>query len=147
MELKINIDDEMFNKLVEVRDDILTEDVMKELLIEGAKQYFTSEEFYSKMSNSFFYENGGYYGPKYYELTAFAKEWLKSCITPEDLNISKEKLLEVIDKDSKEILYKALSEIILNGIFNNNIVYDHLANAARSEIANQMDYIIGRAKE
>lgn len=147
MELKININDEMFNKLVEVKDDILTRDVMNELLIEGAKQYFTSEEFYSKMSNSLFYENGGYYGPKHYELTAFAKELLKSNITPEDLNVSKEKILEVIDNNSKEILYKGLSQIIIDGIFNNDVIRDHLSQAARNEIAGQMEYIIQSTKQ
>ena len=147
MELKINIDDEMFNKLVEVKDEVLTEDVKKELLIEGAKQYFTSEEFYSKMSNSFFYESGSCYGPKHYELTAFAKELLKSNITPEDLNVSKEKILEVIDNNSKEILYKGLAQIIIDGIFNNDIIRDHLSQAARNEIAGQMEYIVNCTKQ
>ncbi len=132
MEIKIEIDNEKFEKLVSIQNKI-TDEEMAELFKEGLQQYFKSEAFFDKLSSIIFTK--GYYYSDNYDLTNRGQRILNDIFNDSETKAKYVQIItNILEQHSKEILVKGLADIILQGLLNTDTVVGAIRNISQMEI-------------
>lgn len=132
MEITINIDNEKLDKLINIKDQISSEE-MVDLFKEGLQQYFKSEAFFDKFSSIMFTKS--YYYSNDYELTNRGQQILNNIFNDSETKAEYVQIItNILEQHSKEILVKGLADIILQGLLNTNTVVDAIRSISQTEI-------------
>lgn len=141
MELKIELSDEKFKELTDLKiDELIDQNVLVELFKDAVREYFKTDEFKNVLKKSLF--NIDYYGRPSENLTDLGREAVLKAVSDQDLTEVKECVLEILKSEGDKILIQSLGDSIIKSIFTSRQMQDSLADLLCSNVQAVVDNII-----